>query len=87
MSQTILSQMLEKLQFLEPVELQQLNHAIQDRLINKKEAAAKQIAFHQALIDSGLVRHTKKTSSQAIVRRLIQVQDEPISKTIVEERR
>jgi hypothetical protein len=86
MSQTILSQMLEKLQFLEPVELQQLNHAIQDRLIDKEEAA-KQIAFHQALIDSGLVRHTKRTSSQAIVRRLIQVQGEPISKTIVGERR
>jgi hypothetical protein len=86
MSQTILSQMLEKLQFLEPVELQQLNHAIQDRLINKEEAA-KQVAFHQALIDSGLVRDTKKTSSQATVRRLIQVQGEPISKTIIEERR
>jgi hypothetical protein len=86
MSQTILNQMLEKLQFLEPVELQQLNHAVQDRLINKEETT-KQVAFHQALIDSRLVRHTKKISSQTIVRRLIQVKGEPISKTIVEERR
>jgi hypothetical protein len=86
MSQTILSQILEEIQFLEPVELQQLNHAVQNRLINK-EKEAKQVAFHQALIDSGLVRHTKKTSSQATVRRLIRVQGEPISKTIVGERR
>jgi hypothetical protein len=86
MSQAILSQMLDKLQFLEPVELQQLNHAVQDRLINKEEAA-KPDALHQALIDSGLVRHTKKNTPQAIVRRLIQVQGDPISQTIVEERR
>jgi hypothetical protein len=86
MSQAILSQMLDKLQFLEPVELQQLKHAVQDCLINKKETA-KPVALHQALIDSGLVRHTKKTSPQAVVRRLIQVQGAPISETIVEERR
>ncbi len=55
MSQTILSQMLNKLQFLEPVELQQLNYAVQECLINK-EQSAKQLAFHQALVDSGLVR-------------------------------
>jgi hypothetical protein len=86
MSQAILSQMLDKLQFLEPVELQQLNHAVQNRLINKEEAT-KPGALHQALIDSGLVRHTKKNTPQAIVRRLIQVQGDPISQTIVEERR
>ncbi|NJM67679.1 MAG: hypothetical protein HC851_19395 [Acaryochloris sp. RU_4_1] len=86
MSQTILSQMLDKLQFLEPVELQQLNHAVQDRLTNKEEAA-KSGTLHQALIDSGLVRHTKKNTPQAIVRGLIQVQGDPISQTIVEERR
>lgn len=86
MSQAILSQMLDKLQFLEPVELQQLNRAIQDRLVNKKEAT-KSIDFHQALIDSGLVRHTQKTTPQAVMRRLIQVQGAPISQTIAEERR
>jgi hypothetical protein len=86
MSQAILSQMLDKLQFLEPVELQQLNHAVQDRLSNKGETA-KPDAFHQALINSGLVRQTKKNTPQATVRRLIQVQGDPISQTIVEERR
>ena len=85
MSQTILSQMLNKLQFLEPVELQQLNYAVQERLINK-EQAVKKIAFHQALVDCGLVRQIKKISHQSTVRQLIQVQGKPISETIVEER-
>lgn len=85
MSQTILSQMLNKLQFLEPVELQQLNDAVQERLINK-EQAVKKIAFHQALVDSGLVRQIKKISHRSIVHQPIQVQGKPISDTIVEER-
>ena len=85
MSQTVLSQMLDKLQFLEPVELQQLDRAIQQYLTNQ-EQAAKQIAFHQALIDSGLVRQVKKISPQPRRRQLIQVQGKPISETIIEER-
>jgi hypothetical protein len=87
MSQTILSQMIDKLQFLETVELQQLNHAVQDRLIKNEETVSKPVALHQALIDSGLVQHTKKSTSQPTVRRLIQVQGAPISQTIIEERR
>lgn len=85
MSQIILSQMLDKLQFLEPVELQQLNYAVQERLINK-EQAVKQFAFHQALMDSGLVRQIKKISHRAIVHQPIQVQGKPISDAIIEER-
>lgn len=85
MSQTILSQMLDKLQFLEPVELQQLDRAVQERLTNQ-EQAAKQIAFHQALVDSGLVRQIKKISHQPRRRQLIQIQGKPISETIIEER-
>ncbi len=85
MSQTILSQMLDKLQFLEPVELRQLNYAVQERLINK-EQAAKQVAFHQALVDSGLVQQIKTISHQSRVRQPIQVQGKPISETIIEER-
>ncbi len=84
MSQTILSQMLDKLQFLEPVELQQLDRAIQQYLI-EREQAAKQIAFHQALVDSGLMRQIKKISYQPRRRQLIQIQGKPISETIIEE--
>jgi hypothetical protein len=62
MSQTILSQILEELQFLEPVELQQLSHAVQNRLINK-EKEAKQVAFHQALIDLKTTAHTPQLAA------------------------
>jgi hypothetical protein len=85
MSQTILSQMLDKLQLLEPVELQQLNYAVQERLTNK-EQADKQAVFHQALVDCGLVRQIKRISHQPIVRQPLQVQGKPISDTIIEER-
>ena len=85
MSQTILSQMLNKLQFLEPVELQQLDRAVQEYLINR-EQAAKQVAFQQALVNSGLVRQIKTISHQSRKRQLIQIQGKPISETIIEER-
>ena len=86
MSQAILSQMLETLQFLEPEELQQLHRAIQNRLLDS-EVVAKQAAFHQALVNSGLVRQIKKSSYQSKERKLIQVEGKPISNTIIEERR
>jgi hypothetical protein len=48
-------------------------------------------ALQQALIDAGLLRPKKATSLQssspAIVRRLVQVQGEPVSETIIKERR
>lgn len=85
MSQTILSQMLGQLQLLEPVELQQLDRAVQERLTDR-EQTAKQVSFHQALVDSRLVRQIKKISHQPKKRQLIQIQDKPISETIIEER-
>jgi hypothetical protein len=46
------------------------------------------LAFHQALLGSGLVRQIKTYSSRSqIKRQLIRVQGHPISMTIVEERR
>jgi hypothetical protein len=88
MPQTILGQMLEKVQFLEPDELHQLNHAVQNRLMNQdQEEIAKYTAFHQALLNAGLVRQIKKISYQNKEQQLIQVQDQPISTTIIEERR
>ncbi len=84
MSQAILSQILNKLQFLEPVELQKLDRAVQEHLTNH-EQTAKQITFHQALVDSGLVRQIKKISHQSKRRQLVQVQGKPISEIIIEE--
>lgn len=87
MAQAILNQILDQLETLELAELQQLNRAIQDYLA-LKEDAAKRIAFHQALLSSGLVLQIKKPSQERLTqRRLIQVEGKPVSETIIEERR
>ncbi|MEQ8385303.1 MAG: hypothetical protein RH949_23375 [Coleofasciculus sp. A1-SPW-01] len=87
MPQTILNQILNQLEMLESEELQQLNLAIQKHLTDK-EVAEQRTKFHQALLTSGLVKQVKDASNhQQIERRLIQVQDKPISETIIEERR
>ncbi|MFB2977922.1 hypothetical protein [Microseira sp. BLCC-F43] len=87
MAQAILNQILDQLKTLELAELQQLNQAIQDYLA-VKEDADKQVAFHQALLTSGLVRQIKKPSQEKLnQRRLIQVKGKSVSETIIEERR
>lgn len=87
MAQATLNQILNQLKTLELEELQQLNQTIQQYLIDKEEAD-KQAAFHQSLIDSGLVKQIKRPSHDPITeRRLIQVEGKPVSETIIEERR
>ncbi|MEH2068345.1 MAG: hypothetical protein V7K47_09305 [Nostoc sp.] len=82
-----LNQILKQLETLEITELQQLNRAIQNCLIHKEENF-KQAAFHQALIDSGLVKQIKPFAYEPITeRRLIQVEGKSVSETIIEERR
>lgn len=87
MSHAILKQVLEQLQSLEPAELQQLSQAVQNHLLNQEENA-KRVAFHQALVTAGLVKQIKKSSYKwPLDQQLVQVEGEPISRTIVEERR
>jgi hypothetical protein len=86
MSHAILEQILEQLQSLEPEELQQLNQAVQDHLVNQEETD-KRVAFYQALVTSGLVKQIKKPSYKRPLEKLIEVEGEPVSRTIVEERR
>jgi hypothetical protein len=87
MSHAILKQLLEQLQSLEPEELQQLNQTVQEHLLNQEETA-KHVAFHQALVVAGLVQQIKKPSyKRPLEQQLVQVAGEPISRTIVEERR
>lgn len=87
MPQAILKQILDQLQGLEPSELQQLSQAV-DQYLQANDASVKQTAFHQALVKLGLVQQIKtpnfeKRGSQ----RLIQVQGDAVSQTIVGERR
>ncbi|BAY66186.1 hypothetical protein NIES22_62990 [Calothrix brevissima NIES-22] len=88
MARVTLNQILHQLESLEIEELQQLNQMIQKYLANKEEEAVKQAAFHQALIDAGLVKHIKHPLYEPITeRKLIQIEGQPISETIIEERR
>jgi hypothetical protein len=87
MPQALLDQILNQLQSIEPSDFQQLSQAIQ-RYLEDDEVLAKRAAFHHALIGSGLVRQIKNPNfEERAHQRLIQVQGEPISQTIVGERR
>lgn len=87
MPQAVLQQILEQLQTLEPSELQQLSAAVQSYLADK-ETAAKRTVFHQSLVAAGLVRQMKNpTFKQRTHQQLVQIQGEPVSQTIAEERR
>jgi hypothetical protein len=87
MPQAILSQILNQLQTLEPSELEQLSLVVQ-RHLTEREVSAKQIAFYQALVESGLVRQLKNpTFEHRTHQQLVQVQGEAVSQTIIEERR
>lgn len=86
MAQSILHQILEQLKILELEELEQLSQAIQRRLADKEEV--EQSTFHEALLVSGLVKQIKKpTYSQKTEQQLIRIQGEPVSETIIQERR
>ncbi|GBF80926.1 hypothetical protein [Aphanothece sacrum] len=87
MAQANLTQILRQLETLELEELRQLNQTIQQHLIDK-EKADKPSAFHQSLLDTGLVKQIKRRSSEPIIeQKLIQVEGKPVSETIIEERR
>ncbi|NMG18928.1 hypothetical protein [Brasilonema bromeliae] len=87
MAQETLKQILNQLETLEIQELQQLHQTIQ-RYLAEKETTNKQAAFHQALIDAGLVKQIKHPSYDLISeRRLIQVEGKPVSETIIAESR
>lgn len=87
MPQTVLHQILDQLKTLELSELKQLSQAIQTYLADS-ETAAKRTVFHQSLIESGLVRRIKTpTSEHRAQPKPIQVQGNPVSQTIIEERR
>jgi hypothetical protein len=68
MALVTLNQILKQLETLEITELQQLNQMIQKYLADKEESV-KQAAFHQALIDSGLVKQIKQPNYEPISER------------------
>ena len=87
MAQATLDQVISQLEDFQLEELNRLEEAIQERRA-ANAAAQKQEAFHQALLASGLVKRiARRTEPDTSERRLIKVQGEPVSETILRERR
>lgn len=87
MTQAVLHQILEQMKTLGPSELRQVSRAVRDQLSTREEAQQHQ-KLHRALIASGLVRQIKEPASgPGPERRLVQVTGEPVSQTILNERR
>jgi len=87
MSQTVLEQVLLQIQGLDDHELRQVSNAIQERLTVEQRAGDRQ-TFYQGLRVSGLVRRIKtRPPAQPSERRLVPARGQPVSQTIIEERR
>ncbi|MUG94613.1 hypothetical protein F7734_20455 [Scytonema sp. UIC 10036] len=87
MAQAILNEILNQLQELELQELQELKQAVQQQLVTKSPTP-KSTTFHQALLDSGLVKQIKQPNyRQQTEQKLIKIQGKFLSETIIEERR
>lgn len=87
MAQATLHLVLDQIKTLNLDELRQVSQAVQERL-DVREESHKRWEFYRALISSGLVRQLRKPAVTPLPpRRLITVQGDPVSQTIVEERR
>ncbi len=87
MRQEFLEKILEQIKDLEVEELQEMDEVVQHYLREKKETAHLN-AFHQSLLSSKLIKQIKKPYYRQIEpQQLIQVQGQPLSETILEERR
>ncbi|MDW8234517.1 MAG: hypothetical protein RMJ54_17225, partial [Roseiflexaceae bacterium] len=84
---TMLSQVLESLKHLEPHELLQVSQVVQERLASHEEIGKRQMFYH-SLLAAGLVKKIKTSSREDVSRQpFVQTQGEPVSQTIIEERR
>jgi hypothetical protein len=87
MSVTTLNQIVQQLEELDFKQLQELSKIIENYLLNQEDNI-KKANFHQALISSGLVKKINQPNySQKEDRKLIEIQGNPISETIIQERR
>ncbi len=87
MAQAALDQVISQLDALKTEELQQLEDAVRERLRPASEEE-KEAAFQQAMLAAGLISRIKppRDPSKAERPRIV-VQGEPVSETIIRERR
>ena len=87
MTEKVLQQILDQIKVLEPEELLQVSHAVQERL-DRQPSPGKRQAFYRALCASGLVKRIKMHPTEDVAeRRLVQIKGQPASQTIIEDRR
>ena len=87
MTQATLVKLISQLEVLEIEELQKLSQAIKVRLSTVDESD-KLAGFYSSLLTSGLVSRIKPIYSQQQPRlSLIAIQGDPVSQTIIEDRR
>lgn len=87
MTQATLAKLIGQLEVLEIEELQKLSQAIKVRLDTVDESD-KLAGFYSSLLTSGLLSHIKPIYSEPQPRlSLISIQGNPISQTIIEDRR
>lgn len=87
MASIVFQEILSRLEELEVNELQELNQVIRQYIANQEESCQK-VAFHEALLSSGLVKQIKRPIyRQTTQEQLIHLEGKPISETIIEERR
>lgn len=86
MPKVTLNQIINQLETLELSELQQLYEVLKKQL-KSQETSAQRTRFHNALLASGLVKRQSLPPREQVPRQLIQVQGEPVSETIIQERR
>jgi hypothetical protein len=87
MTQATLVKLINQLEVLEIEELQKLSQAINVRL-KRVDESNKLAGFYSSLLTSGLVSQIKPTYSHQEPRlSLISIQGNPISQTIIEDRR
>ncbi len=87
MAQVTLDQVISQLDTLKTEELQQLEGILRERLKPMSEEE-KEAAFDQALLAAGLITHIPPPRDPSKAERpRIEVQGEPLSETIIRERR
>ncbi|GFE68607.1 hypothetical protein [Chroococcus sp. FPU101] len=87
MTRIVFQDILNQLEELEVNELEELHQIIEQYLATKEEYL-KKTTFHQALLTSGLVKQIKRPIyRQTSQEQLINLEEKPISETIIEERR
>ena len=87
MAQAILEQVISQLDTLRDEELDQLERAVRQRRA-ETVPVNQQAEFHRVLLASGLVKRiARRTEPDTSERPLIEAQGEPVSETILRERR